>query len=46
MKQFIAALLTLCLVSVVLPPTSTTPDTPNQNEGISTCEYIIIDNIN
>ena len=42
MKQFIAALLTLCLVSVVLPPTST----PNENEGISTWEYIIIDNIN
>ena len=46
MKQFIAALLTLCLVSVFLPPSSTPPDTPNENEGISTCEYIIIDNIN
>ncbi len=43
MKQFITALLTLCLVTVVIPPISTTP---NEDEGISTCEYIIIDNIN
>ncbi|GFI23386.1 hypothetical protein IMSAGC011_02174 [Lachnospiraceae bacterium] len=39
MRQIIATLLTLCLVSVVLPPTSTTP----ADEGISTCEYIISD---
>ncbi len=46
MRQFITALLTLCLVTVVIPPISTTPDTPNENEGISTCEYIISDNEN
>lgn len=43
MRQFITALLTLCLVTVVIPSTSTTP---NEDEGICTCEYIIIDNIN
>lgn len=43
MRQFIAALLTLCLVTAVIPPTSTVP---NEDEGISTCEYIIIDYIN
>ncbi len=38
MRTFVVALLTLCLVSVVLPPT---PVTPSGEEGISTCEYII-----
>ncbi len=43
MRKFVVALLTLCLISVVLPPT---PVSPSGEEEISTCEYSCIDHIN
>lgn len=37
MKKVLAALLTLCLITVVVPPVSDEGD--NADSGISTCEY-------
>ncbi len=38
MKKIFAALLTLCLITVVVPPVS---DEQNGDYGISTCELVI-----
>ncbi len=37
MKKIVAALLTLCIVSVVVPPVS---DSGDSDSGISTYEYV------
>lgn len=38
MKKVIAALLTLCLVFIIVP---TVPDNGSENTGISLCEYSV-----
>lgn len=44
MKKIIATLLTLCLVTLVVPPILEGND--DGNYGISTCEYFYIDEFN
>ena len=43
MKKIFAALFTLCLITVVVPPVS---DEQNGDYGISTCEYCTQDVFN
>lgn len=38
MKKILAALLTLCLITIVVPPVS--DESNNDDSGISTCELI------
>lgn len=37
MKKVLAAILTLCLITIVVPPVS--DESSNADLGISTCEY-------